>query len=180
MFKKLFLVIVVLSYTSLIVFAHGDVNDSFMTTITRSNVLIIGIAAGLSLVYSGIIWTTLAERSSRLFFVTAFVIAFAGFIHLAAGRSGDWILLANGLGYLVFVVMRGHKLIRLTKWNMMLSIVIIIYTIITFIGYFLTHDHYDIIAVSSKTAEVVLIGLLLFEIFQSYRAPSNLSYETVS
>lgn len=173
MVKRLLWIFIVLCYVSLIVFAHDDTTDSIMSTFTNTNILIVLIAASLSVIYSGAIWATLAEKASRFFFVIAWLIAFAGFIHLAAGRSGDWLLLANGIGYLVFVILRGHKAIRTTKWNSLLSIIIVIYTLITFVGYFLTHDHYDIVAISTKASEIILMLLLVFELFRTYQLQSN-------
>ena len=167
MTKKAMIVALIMTFFVSVTYAHGEgSNDGLLSTFTRTNAIILIIAAISALVYGGVIWSTLGQRSSLISLGISFLIAFAGFVHLAAGRTGDLLLIANGFGFLVFVVVLEHKAIRLSKWINIAQVILITYTSITFVGYFIVHDHLDIIGVSTKITEALLIVALLVRLVQ--------------
>lgn len=93
--------------------------------------------------------------------------ALTGFIHLAVGRTGDLLLLANGAGFCTIAILRGLPAIRLSTFNKMVTAGLLVYTIITFIGYFLTHNSYDIYGITTKFIEVTLIVIVLRDLLTS-------------
>ena len=89
---------------------------------------------------------------------------YTGVLHLVVGRDGDLLLLANGAGYCVIAVLRGLPMVRLSTFNKLVAVGLVVYTIITIVGYFLMHDSYEIYGVVTKVTEVALLGVLLREL----------------
>lgn len=172
--KKLIFIILILGQVGFISLAHGEVDDSFMSTVTLKNVTILGIGIILALIYGGGMWAKLTDKIAYEELILLIAMGFTGFIHIAASRNGEFLLLANGVGFLLFVTLYGNKKIIPINLHIPLSIMIIMYTLVTITGYFMTHDHYDIIAISTKISEVGIILLLLINSYQSYQTRNRI------
>lgn len=126
--------------------------------------IILLISGGLGIGMTGAMWLMTGRNLPTTILLASFLTVFTGAIHLAFGIRGDFLLLANGIGFMGFAVIRSIDAIRLSKLNKPTILALMGYTIVTFLGYFLTHDHFDTIGLVSKLTEAILFVVLLREI----------------
>lgn len=134
----------------------------------------IAVSTLVSLVVIGTTWLVLKDTLPSLALVIGAFIVYSAAIHLATGMNGELILIANGLGYLAFYVLRAIPAVRRSQyfWG------IVAYTVVTIGGYFLLHDHIELLGVSTKVAEVLIIALLIYRIFNMTPAQTALNVQT--
>lgn len=129
----------------------------------------------LSLVLGGIIGAAVLAlggvflfnpRPNPMTLIGLALIGMTGVIHLMIGVGwGNILLVLNGLGYLILGIMWALPVQSVSYQKRLFNIVLIVYTLITIAGYFLTHDHYDFIAILTKVVEVLLLIALAFSLF---------------
>jgi hypothetical protein len=89
------------------------------------------------------------------------LISAAAVLHLLVGLTGDLLLLANGLGFLGLMGLLYLPLALLKRFHNLLVGVTILYTLVTIVGYFITHSQVDNLGLASKGIEIMLILSLL-------------------
>lgn len=103
-------------------------------------------------------------RKSTLFGLA--LIGLTGVIHLMVGLAWrDALLLLNGFGFLALGALWAMPPRFIPNQKRMIAIILAAYTLITFAGYFLTHDHFDFIAIFTKVVEVPLLLALTYSAF---------------
>ena len=120
----------------------------------------------VSVIIVGTTWLITQGQLPEIAFGIGILISYTAFVHIAFGLSGDLLLIANGIGYLFWYVLRSIPQIRASRFFNWLDIGFIVYTLITFVGYFALHDHIEIVGITSKIAEVLLIGFIIYRIFK--------------
>lgn len=159
-----------------------DVTVDDTATSTTQNVdsrfVTIAVSTLVSLVVVGITWFVLKDTLPSLALVIGVFIVYSAAIHLATGMNGELILIANGLGYLAFYVLRAIPAVRQSRFFNWLDWSIVAYTVVTIGGYFLLHDHIELVGMSTKLAEVWIIALLVYRIFNITPAQTSLNVQT--
>lgn len=133
--------------------------------LTQSQITLMTVGAIFSIAFGGILWAMVGRRMSMLLVLSTILTAYTGFIHFESGLAGDYLLLVNAAGYIFIGLLRSPVVIQTSKFNQALTLGFIVYTIITFLGYFLLHSHVEVIGLSSKVAEALLIIILLRQMF---------------
>ncbi len=150
----------------------------FDVTQSQFTLMIVGVVFSVS--FGGILWAMVGRQMSLLLVIGTILAAYTGFIHFESGLAGDYLLLANAIGYLFIAILRTPVAIQTSKLNNAITIGFIVYTIITFLGYFLLHSHVEIIGLSSKVAEVILIVILLRQLFSPNKLDISLRSNSTS
>lgn len=90
------------------------------------------------------------------------------FIHLALGIAGDWLLLLNGLGYTFFIVALFAPYQPLQNYRWQLQALLLVYTGVTLIGYFLLHpaEMHSLFDLATKAVELILILVLVTQLLR--------------
>lgn len=135
--------------------------------LTRSQLTLLVAGAVFSIAFGGILWSVVGRQMSIVLVLSTILTAYTAFIHFEAGLAGDYLLLANAVGYLFLAIVRAPVFVQTSVYSKALTLVFILYTVVTFIGYFLLHSHVEVIGLSSKVAEAVLIIVSLRQIFTS-------------
>lgn len=129
--------------------------------ITKS---LLAISFGAAIVVTGLAWFVARRGWLRFSWIDYGVIALTtmtGVIHLLIGLTGEWLLLANGVGFMGLLGLIYLPFTFLRRWRTVLVAGMIVYTLVTIAGYFVTHDHVDNLGLATKAVEVLLIvGLL--------------------
>ena len=116
-----------------------------------------GIIAAAALVAGAMMFTT----PSMLTLAGLALIGFTGALHFIAGGAWfDILLVLNGIGFIVLAAAWVWPTELISNQRNVVAGVLIVYTLITIIGYFATHDHYDYLGVISKVVEVGLLVVL--------------------
>ena len=120
---------------------------------------IAGIIAAVGL--AGGAMMMLPERPSTLVLAGLALIEFTGLLHLVAGAAwSDTLLILNGIGYVVLGIAWVSPIQMMGNQRQIVAGILIVYTLITIIGYFATHDHYDYLGIISKVVEFALLAVL--------------------
>ena len=142
-------------------FAHEDPGISSGATLAP---LIGGLIGGV--VLAGVAMMMIQPKPDRLMLSVLFGIGFAGILHLAVALIwGDNLLLLNGAGFIVLGIAWGWFTGLVPGGRTTILAVLAVYTLVTFVGYFVTHDHFDLVGLASKAAEaflLIVIGIILF------------------
>lgn len=170
------------------VYAHGDEEHSadedtiqfLQLSVSSNQLILIGIAVVAASAITGTLWFMTGRQMPVTLISATLLTVFTGLIHLAVGRTGDWLLLANGAGYCAIALFRSLPFVREWQFKKFVTLGLIAYTMITFVGYFLVHGQYDIVGVSSKIVEVVLVIVLLRELVISDRSEDVMAHTTAS
>ncbi len=185
MFKKSILYVVVTVLTLLMItsvaFAHGDetADETGEEAFTISNTILVGGALLLAVATTGTISFFSKEPLTKWQYGIAYLGSVSGFIHLGLGLQGDMLLLLNGLGYLALLAALfwpSRVIIKESERRLILW-VLLGYTAITFIGYFLTHPlgGYDTLGLVTKIIEVGLMAFLIVRIRERTQQTSDKS-----
>ncbi|MFK7801654.1 MAG: hypothetical protein AB8G95_08490 [Anaerolineae bacterium] len=127
------------------------------------------LAAGAAFMFS--------PRPSMLVLIGLALIGATGVIHLMVGANwGDTLLLLNGIGFLGLGVVWAIPNQMIPNQKRIVAIVLAVYTLITILGYFLTHDHYDFVAILTKVIEVPLLIILAISVFSSEKINTDLEH----
>jgi hypothetical protein len=183
--KKFFLVVLIVLVSLMVTFptfadgGHGDevVNETvggggaFMLSNT---ILIIG---SLFLAIGAVGLLALFSKASLTKWLGGVVVLglLSGFVHLGIGIQGDMLLLLNGLGYLALVAALFLPASFLVEKRRQILWVLLGYTIITFIGYFISHPlgGYSNMGLFTKLIELGLMGCLTMRIWEVGQAKSD-------
>lgn len=141
--------------------------DLSIFDLTQSQLTLMVAGAVFSVAFGGILWSVVGRQMSMLLVLSTILTAYTAFIHFEAGLVEDYLLLANAAGYLFLSMVRAPVMVQTSTYNKALTLVFIVYTSITFVGYFLLHSHVEVVGLSSKAAEAVLILVLLRQLFSS-------------
>lgn len=89
-------------------------------------------------------------------------------IHFFVGVGGEALLFLNAAGYVALLVALFTPISPLTKLRPILRISLLVYTIITFIAYFMLHsvDQYGTLEIATKATELGLVILLIMRLWQ--------------
>ena len=133
-------------------------------------ILFMALAAGVGM-FTAIRYHT-AVRYPAAAYAAIFLATFTGMIHFYLGILGDWLLLANGLGFFALVSARYFPIAALQPYRHPLLWTLFLYTIVTIVGYFVTHAPvaYDTLGLSTKAVELLLLAALVSEWRSQQRA----------
>lgn len=132
--------------------------DSGLITIIGSLVL--------SIVIASTTWFITQGKLPNIAFGIGMLISYTALIHIGFGLSGDLLLIANGIGYLIWYVLRSIPQIRMSRFFNWLDVIFVGYTFITFVGYFALHDHIEFVGMTSKVTEILLIGFIVYRLLK--------------
>ena len=171
--KKIMLFVVfVLLINTLPVAAHGGEEEVVTTVLTGSqNVTLLAVSTLLSLLMVGTVYQITPKPWPIWQWGIMSMGALAAFIHLGFGLRGDILLLLNGLGYLSLLILSIWPTAALIAQRPRLYWVLLVYTAVTFLGYFVMHDLgvYSRTELLTKGIEICLIGCLVMQIRQGRR-----------
>ena len=148
----------------------NESSDLSIFDLTQSELTLLIAGSIFSVAFGGILWSVVGRQMSILLILSTILTAYTAFIHFETGLAGDYLLLANAAGYLFLSLVRAPVNIQNSTYNKALTLVFIVYTAITFVGYFLLHSHVEVVGLSSKAAEAILITILLRQLFSSREA----------
>lgn len=144
------------------VFAHEATGVSSAFTLVP---LIGGLLGGAGLAAVG--RQMIRPQPPRLMLAGLSCAGFASLVHIAvAVLWGDNLLLLNGIGFLVLGIAWGWLSGLIPNGRTLIPAGLALYTLVTLIGYFWLHSHYDIVGLVSKAVELSLlavIGILFFK-----------------
>lgn len=131
---------------------------------------VIGGIVGALLLVAGAAFL-FSPRPNIIILIGLALIGATGVVHLMVGAAwGDTLLLLNGIGYLVLGILWAMPNQMIPNQKRILAIILAVYTLITIVGYFVTHDHYDFVALFTKVIEVPLLIILVISV---YLIPDN-------
>ncbi len=136
---------------------------------SAASVTLIVMSVVCGLVVTGLLYFLPTHRPGPLQLAVAGLGASTAMLHFLLGLNGDLLLLFNGLGtasllVLLFVpIGPDHE-----RRTIMLILALLIYTLVTFVGYFAMHSavHYSFVGLVSKGIELALsacLGLWLMQ-----------------
>ena len=178
---KTLLCVLLLSLSVTLVYAHGE-EEATGSTETASVVAVTQYdtplwsalaSLGLAAVVTGVLWTFASQRFTSMQLVIIALLVSTSTIHLILGLLGDNLLLFNGVGYLGLVALRFLPFLSDRKLHLLLNGVIIIYAIVTIIGYFVVHGAVDTVGLITKMIEGLLILAVAFDVAQLVRQSSE-------
>lgn len=161
------IIFVILLLFTVSVYAHGDEDHSsqsvidIIRNISTNQLIVLGAGIVIACIFAGTIWFLAGKQMPAMLVLATVLTMYTGIIHLVVGRTGDWLLIANGAGFCAIAILRSLPVIRLSTFHKMVTAGLLVYTIITFVGYFLTHNSYDIYGIATKFIEVTLMVILL-------------------
>ena len=140
--------------------AHADEADDHGGGSNLNTLATVGGIIGAIVLVAGAMMI-LNPSPSSLVLAGLALIGFTGVLHLVVGAAwSDTLLILNGLGYMGLAIAWVWPQQFIPNQNKIVAAILIVYTLITIVGYFGTHDHYDYTAILSKIVEVVLILVL--------------------
>ena len=163
----------ILSSTISPVFAHGeDGNAGIIEEVLGSNITLFIGASLLTLITVSIIILLRQATMTRWQIGIAGFTALSGFVHLGLGVRGDFLLLLNGLGFLVLLTILFLPIRLLQEKQQIILWLLLGYTVVTFMGYFLTHPigGYDKLGLITKVVELGLMACLTMRIWELSQA----------
>lgn len=151
---------------------HGVVENPSAATSNPTSImnglmpLWLGLVAGV--VVTGIIGAGTKPRPSNLLLFGLALTAVTGGLHLIGGLIwSDLLLILNGIGYFALGLAWVLPLDFIPNRKLLVPIALIVYTVITIVGYFVTHDHFDALGIISKVIEVILLVVLGISLVQN-------------
>lgn len=156
----LFWVLVLVMITVLPVAAHGGDEEVAAGAIaTSSNVSLLGISGFLSLLSVAVIHRFTSESWTFWRWGVVGLTVLSAFIHLGFGLRGDLLLLLNGLGYIGLLALLVAPIAFLAAYQQWVRGLLLVYTAVTFIGYFALHTPaaYSNTGLLTKLIEFVLM-----------------------
>ena len=164
-------------------YAHGDgrlIDRVSMMTGLGGTTLTLGISGVAGLIGGAFAWLVARRLNMSLALVDYAIIVLsvvAGVLHLIVGVDGDWLLLLNGVGFLGLLLLLYLPLAIVDRFRKPVALVIIAYTLVTIVGYFITHDHVDNLGLGSKAVEVLLIATIGWSLLRGTLAHSTLNVQ---
>lgn len=151
---------------------HSDSETPNVTTLNvdQSTATLFFVGGAFALVFGVVLWAVFGQDMPMLLVIANILTGYTALIHLESGLSGDLLLLANGAGFIAIALLRSVQSIRQASISNGMALVLLIYTGITFFGYFLLHDHIEVVGLSSKIAEALLVITILMQIFNRRQA----------
>lgn len=179
-----FLFITLFAFASVgTVFAHGEDPEEDSTAVSEedahnedatadghgggSSLNVIATIGGVigAVVLAGGAMMFLKQSPSLLTIAGLALIGFTGLLHAIAGAEWvDILLVLNGVGYVALGIAWVIPLQVVNRQSQIIAGALIVYTLVTIVGYFTTHDHYDYLGIISKAVEfalLLIIGLSL-------------------
>lgn len=147
--------------------SHSENDDSDHTVDEvhdESTIWSVFISLGASIIAVAGTWYFFRDGFSILHYGIVGLIVITGVIHFIFGLRGDDLLFMNGVGYIVLAGIRFLPQFRQLQFRRVLDGVTIIYAGITIAGYLLTHSTFDTVGIITKVVEVLLVGLLLYQL----------------
>ena len=77
------------------------------------------------------------------------------------------LLLLNGVGYSVLLGARFLPMTARYPYHLVVSGITVVYALVTIFGYFLMHEHLDILGLVTKATEVALISIVALQLVRS-------------
>lgn len=104
------------------------------------------------------------------------------FLHLGLGLRGRGLMLLNGLGYVGLIYALLLPISFLVAKRTWIYWLLLGYTVVTFVGYFVTHSvsMFSWMAIITKVVELGLMGLLLIRIWQVRKASNQIASPAVN
>lgn len=96
------------------------------------------------------------------------LLAMTGVLHIVLGLGGSTLLLLNGMGYLCLMIALYFPITFFQPYQILITMTLIAYTLITFTGYFVMHipKYYDVVGLGTKVLEGIVMLLLGLELWQ--------------
>jgi hypothetical protein len=183
--KKFFLVVLILLVSLMVTFptfAHGgDEGEVVSETVVGDGTFMISntilVIGSLFLAVGVVGLLALFSNTPMTMWLAGIVLlgVVSGFTHLGVGLQGDMLLVLNGLGYLVLVAALFLPIGFLVEKRRQILWVFLSYTIVTFIGYFISHSlgGYSNIGLFTKLIELGLAGCLTMHIWEIGKEKSD-------
>ena len=165
----LLFVVAVLLISVLPVAAHGGDEEVAAGAIaTSSNISLLGISGVLSLLTLGLVHRTTGKAWNIWQWGVVGLTVLSAFIHLGLGLRGDFLLLLNGLGYIGLLALLVAPIAFLAGYQQWVRGLLLVYTAVTFIGYFALHTPaaYSNTGLLTKAIELglmVCVGVQLWQ-----------------
>ena len=166
----LFVTVIVLLVTVLPVVADGGHDDVAAGVVaTSSNVTLLGVSGLLTFLTVGIVRQVTVLKSWTFWqWGIVGLTALSAFIHLGFGLRGDTLLLLNGLGYIGLLALLVAPVAFLAGYQQWVRGLLLVYTAVTFIGYFALHTPaaYSNTGLLTKAIELglmVCVGVQLWQ-----------------
>lgn len=133
------------------------------TVATSATTFIIPVVALIALLVTGGFARLQQKPLTKWQYGILFLGVLSGIVHIGMGLTGDILLLLNGIGYHVLLGVLFIPAGFLADKKQILRLLIIGYTIVTFVGYFLSHPvgDYDSIGLFTKAVEGALVICLV-------------------
>jgi hypothetical protein len=139
-----------------------QLSDKLVTTIAAMTLLSILLAA--MTIYTAA-KSTVTYRPIQ--YAIMFLLAVTSAMHIYLGVLGDTLLLLNGVGYYILLLALYWPIEQTQKWRRLLSWILVLYTSVTIIGYFVVHvemyPHFDRIGLFNKAVELLLLVLMCIQ-----------------
>lgn len=164
MFRKIVLQSIVISFTFLslpmVAFAGGGHGEGNMGSLAIDPM---AAAFASSLFVSAVVYAVPSFQVNLLQIAIVALGTVTSVIHFFIGIGGDALLLLNALGYIVLLLALFTPVSPLLAMRPMVRIALLLYTIVTFIAYFMLHsvEQFAAIDIVTKTIEMGLIMLLV-------------------
>lgn len=155
--------------TTLPVLAHGDEEEVVTEAMATGGMgWIIPVAIIIALVVTGVFSRFRQVKLTGWQYGILFLGLLSGIIHIAMGFTGDALLLLNGVGYHVLLGALFISAGFLADKKQLLRLLLVGYTVITFVGYFVFHPvgGYDGIGLFTKGVEFALVLCLIVRVFR--------------
>ena len=160
-FTFFFALTLLLAVTIWPVAAHdGPVDNVTAETVPSSQIPLMFLAIGVGIIAATGRQSLGKPKLSLLQLGVLALGVMTAILHLIVGIEGEWLLLLNGLGYLGLMALLYLPLNFIQKqMKQPLHWVVLGYTVITLVGYFVTHPlgAYDSFGLLTKLVEVLLI-----------------------
>lgn len=128
-----------------------------------------------ALLITAVIAQSATPRPGRLQLAGLALIGITGGLHLIGGLIWEeWLLVFNGLGFVGLGLAWVLPFSFIPRQHQLISSILIVYTLVTIAGYFVTHTRYDLLGILSKGVELALL-LVVVVVFLQRRSASAAS-----
>lgn len=133
----------------------------------------IPLSIGIALVAVAILYVVPSIKASIVQYSIVGLGAITAVIHLMEGIEGDTLLLLNALGYIALLILFFIPVAAVSQRRFHIWVVLLVYTLTTFVAYFLLHSigEYGILALFTKVVEAGLAIALIADFSQERAAP---------
>lgn len=120
-----------------------------------------------AVILSGGVNVSQRDKVSLIEYMGLALIGITGLVHLVGGIGwSSTLLILNGFGFLALGIAWVIPFSFIPAQKKLIPLILIVYTLITIVGYFATHTVYDVLGIVTKVVEVLLLIVLGISLFQ--------------